>query len=156
MGAQLSTYAQEREDLPFDMQAGITKRLAKAPLGFSFTAQSLHRFNILYNDTTFNNENEFETNDKFFNKMMNHFVFAGHIYLGQHLEATVGYNHLRRSELNIGSNGNGLNGFSMGLRVKFQKLQVQYARASYQRNVSYNQLGLNLQLDQFMGKGKEL
>jgi hypothetical protein len=58
MGAQLKTYAGEREDLPFDLQIGITKKLAKAPLGFSLTAQHLHHFDILYNDTTFNNDND--------------------------------------------------------------------------------------------------
>jgi hypothetical protein len=77
---------------------------------------------------------------------------ASHIYLGNNLEATLGYNHLRRQELNIGSSGNGLNGFSMGVRIKFSKLQVLYARSNYQRNISYNQLGLNLKMDQLLGK----
>jgi hypothetical protein len=152
MGVQVKTYAGENEDLPFDLQIGITKRLAKAPFGFSFTAQHLHQFNILYNDTGFNAENDFSSNNNFFNKLLNHFVVASHIYLGNNLEATLGYNHLRRQELNIGSSGNGLNGFSMGVRIKFSKLQVLYARSNYQRNISYNQLGLTLKMDQLLGK----
>ena len=156
MGVQLKTYAGESEDLPFDLQIGITKRLAKAPLGFSVTAQHLHQFNILYNDADFNANNDFTSNNNFFNKLFNHLVVASHIYLGNNLEATLGYNHLRRQELNIGSSGNGLNGFSMGVRIKFSKIQVLYARSNYQRNVSYNQLGLALQMDQFFSTGKEL
>lgn len=156
MGAQLTTYASEREDLPFDFQIGITQRLKKAPLGFSFTAQHLQRFNLNYNDTTFNNENDFSSNTHFFGKLLNHVVVAAHVYLGANLEATFGYNRLRRSELNIGATGNGLTGFSFGLRGSFQKLQVLYARSSYQRNVAYNQLGLVLQLDQLFGLGKSL
>jgi len=39
----------------------------------------------------------------------------------------------------------------MGVRIKFAKLQVLYARSSYQRNVSYNQLGLTLKMDRFFG-----
>jgi hypothetical protein len=152
MGVQLKTYAGESEDLPFDLQIGITKRLAKAPFAFSFTAQHLHQFNILYNDAGFNAENDFSSNNGFFNKLLNHFVIASHIYLGNNLEATLGYNHLRRQELNIGSSGNGLNGFSMGVRIKFSKLQIQYARSSYQRNISYNQMGLTLKMDQLLGK----
>jgi hypothetical protein len=151
MGMQLNTYAGDKEDLPFDIQLGITKKLSKAPLGFSVTAQQLHRFNILYNDTAFNNENDLPPGNTFFNKLMNHLVVASHIYLGSHLEATVGYNHLRRRELNIGATGNGLNGFSMGLRVKFNKLQVLYARSNYQRNVSYNQVGITLNMDRLLG-----
>jgi hypothetical protein len=150
MGFQLKTYSGEQEDLPFDLQIGITKRLAKAPLGFSLTAQHLHQFDLFYNDSVFNNDNDLQANDNFINKMLNHFVLATHIYLGSNLEAMVGYNHLRRSELNIGSGGNGLNGFSMGLRVKFSKLQILYARSSYQKNISYNQLGLTLQLKQIL------
>ena len=154
MGFQVKTYAGAGEDLPFDIQIGLTKRLEKAPFGFSFTAKHVHRFNILYNDTTFNNENDLPANGNFFNKLLNHFVVAAHIYAGNNLEGTLGYNHLRRAELNMGATGNGLNGFSMGLRVKFQKLQVLYARSSYQRNISYNQLGLTVQLNQFFGTGK--
>lgn len=153
MGTQLKTYAGEGEDLPFDLEIGITKRLAHAPFGFSLTAQQVHHFDVHYNDTTFNNENELHPGNKFFDKLFNHFVAAAHIYVGANLEATIGYNQLRRSELNIGSTGNGLNGFSMGLRAQFSKLQVLYARANYQRNISYNQLGITLQLNQlFLGK----
>jgi hypothetical protein len=154
MGVQVKTYAGEGEDLPFDLQIGVTKRLAKAPFGFSFTAQHLHRFNIVYDDTTFANDNEFSVDKGFFGKLLNHLVVAAHIYAGNNLEATIGYNHLRRSELNMGPSGNGLNGFSIGLRGKFQKLQVAYARSSYQRNISYNQLGLTLMMNQFFGTGK--
>lgn len=156
MGVQLRTYAGEGEDLPFDLQIGITKRLAKAPLGFSVTGQQLHQFNILYNDTVFNNENDFPSNARFFKKVFNHLVIATHIFIGNNLEATVGYNHLRRQELNAGPSGNGLNGFSMGIRMKFSRLQVLYARSNYQRNVSYNQLGLTLHMDRLFGLGKEL
>src|SRR5215218_10066525 len=61
MGGQLKTYAGEKEDLPFDLQMGITKRLEKAPFGFSLTAHHLHNFNTSYNDTIFNNDNGFSS-----------------------------------------------------------------------------------------------
>jgi hypothetical protein len=152
MGVQLSTYAGEGEDQPFDLQLGITKRLEKAPFGFSVTADHLHQLNLVYDDADFNRDNDLSSNNNFFNKVFTHFVFAGHIYLGDNLEATIGYNHLRRQELNMGPSGNGLNGFSMGVRVKFSKLQILYARSNYQRNISYNQLGLTLQMDRLLGK----
>jgi hypothetical protein len=105
----------------------------------------------VYNDTVFNTDNDFSSNNHFANKLLDHLVVAAHVYAGPNLEATLGYDHLRREELNVGGSGNGLNGFSMGLRVKFQKLQVLYARSSYQRNISYNQIGLTLQLNKFFG-----
>jgi hypothetical protein len=150
MGGQLKTFNGEGEDLPFDLQIGITKRLAKAPFGFSFTAQHLQTFNIHYNDAVYNADNNVETNDGFGTRLLNHFVVASHIYLGNNLELTVGYNHLRRSELNSGTSGNGLNGFSTGVKIRFQKLQFMYARANYQRNVALNQFGLYLAMDKIL------
>lgn len=146
MGAQLSTYGGRAEDLPFDLQAGITKRLAQAPFGFSLTAQQVHRFNTTYNDTLYNNANDLGKNVTFATRLFNHLVLAAHIYLGKNFEASLGYNFLRRSELNIGNASNGLNGFSAGFRARFSRLQVQYARAYYQSGGAYNQLGLQLPL----------
>src|SRR5258705_11472964 len=78
LGFQLKKYnGTEADDLPFDLQIGLTKRLKSAPLSFSITAQRLHQFNILYNDTTFNAENGFDNGStkKFsFDKLLNHFV----------------------------------------------------------------------------------
>ena len=155
MGVQVSTYADEREDLPFDLQVGITKRLSKAPLGFSVTLQNIHQFDNLYNDTTFNNENQYDNRDDFFNKLFNHFVIASHIYVGNNLEAAIGYNRLRRSDMNFGE-GNGMTGFSLGLRAKFQKLQFMFSRSTYQKNLAYNQVGITLHLDKLFGLGKTL
>lgn len=157
MGAQLKKYdGTDPGDLPFDLQAGITKRLDKAPFSFSFTAHHLHSFNISYNDTLFNNENGLEngSSKRFsFDKLFLHFVFATTIYLGDKVEVTAGYNHLRRKELNIGNGGNGLNGFSLGAALILDKLHVRYARVNYQNNTAYNQFGLNLMLNKYFGLG---
>lgn len=152
MGFQLKPYTGEKEDLPFDLQLGITRRLAKAPFGFSLTAQHLHRFDITYNDAAFNSVNGFASPSGF-TKIFNHFVLATHIYLGQNLEATIGYNHLQRQELSIPDGSNGLSGFSAGLRIKFSKLQILYARAAYQKGISYNQIGITAQLNRLAGLG---
>jgi hypothetical protein len=159
MGFQLKKYyAGNTEDLPFDLVAGVTKRLSNAPFGFSITAQHIHQFDIRYNDTTFNNDNIFgpnNNNKKFtFDKIFRHIVIASQIYIGDKIEISLAYNHLRRQELNIGKSGNGVNGFSAGVGVLFNKLQVRYARAYYQNNTAYNQLGLNIQLNQYFGLGK--
>ncbi len=157
MGFQIKRYdGTEPDDLPFDLQLGFTKRLANAPFAFSFTAHHLHRFNLNYNDTLFNNENGFaNSNGKFsFDKIFRHFVLATTIYLGDRVEVTAGYNHLRRKELNIGAGGNGMNGFSLGAALLLDKLQVRFARAHYQNGTGYNQLGLNITLNKYFGLGR--
>ncbi len=158
LGFQLKKYdGTEPDDLPFDLQIGLTKRLKNAPFSFSITAQRLHQFNIFYNDTTFNNENGYSngSSKKFsFDKFLNHFVLASTIYLGDRVEAIVGYNFLRRHDLNIGNSGNGLTGVSLGTGVMLGKLQIRYARAYYQNSSAYNQLGLNMKLNEYFGLQK--
>ncbi|HVF97321.1 MAG TPA: hypothetical protein VM871_08380, partial [Flavisolibacter sp.] len=150
MGTQLKTYAGTAQDVPFDLQAGITKRLAKAPFGFSVTAHHLHQFDLRYNDTIFNNNNGVSSPSSF-NTIVTHFVIAGHVYVGQNLEATFGYNPLRSQELSQPDGPNGLSGFSGGLRIKFSKLQILYARSAYQKGISYNQIGITADMNKLVG-----
>ena len=158
MGTQLKTYeGTDPDDLPFDLQLGVSKRLENSPFGFSLTAHHLHQFDIRYNDADFNEVNGFPngSNKKFtFDKLFRHVVVAANVYLADKVELTAGYNYLRRKELNIGNTGNGLNGFSMGVALILPKLQVRIARSQYQRNTAYTQFGLSLALNQYMGLGK--
>lgn len=153
MGVQLKKYeGTTGDDLPFDIEVGITKRLKNAPIQFSLTGVQLHQFDTRYNDTSFNNDNGFNppgTAGVTLDKIFRHLIIATQFYIGDHLEITAAYNHLRRSELNIYSSTNGLNGFSLGVGVLFRKIQFRYARAYYQNNTAYNQFGLSLALNQF-------
>jgi len=154
MGLQIKSYnGTASDDLPFDIQVGISKRLAGAPIQFSLTAHHLHQFDIRYNDTVFNNEYFPDGNSKqnkfTFDKLFRHLIFATQIFVGDKVEMTVGYNYLRRKELNIGNGGNGLNGFSAGLGLLFRNLQLRYGRSYYQNNTAYNQLGLSLKLKEY-------
>jgi hypothetical protein len=158
LGFQLKKYdGTDPDDLPFDLQIGITKKLEDAPFSFSVTAQRMHQWDIVYSDTAFNNENGFSNSSdkKFtFDKLFRHFVFGTTIHIGDYVEVQAGYNFLRRKELNIGNSLNGINGFSVGAGALFGKLQVRYARAYYQNNTAYNQLGLNMKLNEYIGLGK--
>jgi hypothetical protein len=158
MGRQLKKYdGTEPDDLPFDLQAGATKRFANSPLGFSVTAHHLHQFDIRYNDEVFNADNGFDNDStrKFtLDKLFRHFVFATTVYIGDHIEVDAGYNYLRRKELSIGEGGNGLTGFSLGVSLLLAKLQVRYARSHYQNNTAYNQFGLNMTLNKYFGLKK--
>lgn len=155
MGTQLKQYnGSSREELPFDMQLGISKRLANAPLQFSLTAWHLQRFDIRYDDTAFNAENGFDQKSSpFFDKIFSHVLLSAQCYLTDKVELTLGYNHMRRKELNVSNAGNGLNGFSLGAGVLLKKLQIRYSRSWYQRSIAYNQFGLSLRLGDYLGTG---
>lgn len=149
MGSQLKTYdGGRREELPFDLQAGVTKRLKNAPLQFSITAHNLHRFNIYYSDTTFLfNEGVDDFRNKKFtaSKILSHLVVATQFFIRDKFEVTAGYNFLRRRDLNTLNAANGLNGVTLGGGLLLKNLDVRFASGFYQQN-TFNQLSINFRL----------
>jgi len=147
LGTQLATYNNDgrKEELPFDVQAGISKRLKKAPLQFSLTAHNLQRLNIYYNDTSFN-ASEGGSNAGGLQKVFAHLVFSTQIYLSENVELNFGYNFLRRQDLNVSGTTSGLNGFTMGTGILIKKLQIRYGTGFYQRNM-FHQISLNFNIN---------
>lgn len=147
MGTQLKSYegSGRKEELPFDLQAGVTKRLQDAPFQFSLTAHHLQTFNINYNDTSFRAaEGELNyTGVSGFQKIASHFVLSAEIFLNEKLEVMAGYNFQRRQDLNVYNVSNGLSGFSLGAGLLLNKIRINYATGFYQRNL-FHQLSLNL------------
>lgn len=147
MGTQLRTYDRygTKEELPFDLQAGITRRLDKAPIQFSLTAHHLHRFNIRYNDTLFLTDegaDDFRNKKFMIDKVFSHLVFATQVFIKDKVEITAGYNFLRRKDLNVLNSTNGLNGFTFGGGLLLKQLQIRYATGFYQQNM-FSHLGVN-------------
>ena len=139
MGTQLRTYdgSNRKEELPFDLQAGITKRLKNAPFQFSLTAHHLQRFNIYYNDTSFRaseGDNNYSGNTTV-QKIFSHLVVSTQVFLNEKLEVVAGYNFQRRQDLNAYNVTSGLNGFSLGTAVLLKKLHIRYATGFYQTNL---------------------
>lgn len=143
MGTQLSTYGgAAKEELPFDLQAGVSKRLENAPVQFSLTAHNLHRLKILYNDTAFNaSEGDLRTAG-LLQKTFAHIVFGAQLYLNDKVEINLGYNFLRRQDLNIFNATSGLNGLTAGAGFLHKKLHIRYATGFYQQKV-FHQFTLN-------------
>ena len=147
MGFQLKTYGGQPEELPFDLVIGLSKQLQKAPLRFSISGQRLHQFDLLYNDSLYNNENFGASNDAgVLKKIFSHFVLGTELLLGDKLVIMAGYNVLRRNELSIKNIASGLTGFSYGLQLKLNRLHLNYARSHYQSTLVQNQLTLSVRL----------
>jgi hypothetical protein len=147
MGVQLKTYGGVSEDLPLDLVIGVSKQLEKAPLRFSVTVQRLHQFDLLYDDSLYNNES-FGTTESagFVKKLFSHFVFGTELLLGDRLIILAGYNVLRRNELSIKNIASGLTGFSYGLQLKLNRLNLYFSRSHYQSSLAQNQLTFSVRL----------
>lgn len=149
MGTQLKTYdgLNRKTELPFDLQLGISKKLLQAHIQFSLTAHHLQAFNTYYNDTSFLQEEGVYNRTKNFTveKIVSHLVFSTQVYVADKIEITAGYNFMRRQDLNVYNAANGLNGFTAGVGLLLQQLQIRYATGFYQQN-RFNQLGVNVGL----------
>jgi hypothetical protein len=148
LGTQLEKYqgTNTSEELPFDVQFGITKKLEKAPIQFSLTAHHLQQFDILYNDTLFKaseGDDSFNKKNHTLEKVFAHLVFAAQFFIDNKIEVTTGYNFLRRHDLNVYNTSSGLNGFNMGFGLLLKKFHFRYSTGFYQQNM-FHQIGLNL------------
>lgn len=142
IGTQLNAYAGAvKEELPFDITAGISKKLADAPVQFSLTLQQLQRFNLLGSDTIFI-LSESGKNFSSFDKLMSHVVLGAQLSVNENIHCNIGFNVLRRQSLNGYNITNGLNGVTFGVGVLLDKLHINYATGFYQRNM-FHQLSLN-------------
>jgi hypothetical protein len=142
MGTQLNAYAGAvKEELPFEITAGISKKLEEAPLQFSLTLVQLQHFNLLGTDSTFI-ISESGKNYSGFDKVMSHVVLGAQLRLRDNIHCNLGYNVLRRQSLNGYNITNGLNGLTLGVGVLLNKLHINYATGFYQRNM-FHQLSLN-------------
>ena len=142
MGFQLSSYVAGgmQEELPFDLQAGISKKLANAPFQFSITARQLHRLNTVYNDTSFRAaEGElYYKQVSFLQKVLTHLTIGMQVYPHEKLELMAGYSFRRRSELNVFNQVVGLNGFTAGAALLLKKMHISYATGFFQRNMFHS------------------
>lgn len=148
LGTQLKTYTTGfKEELPFDVQLGFTKKLLKAPLQFSVTAHHLQRFDILYNDSTLKilEGDDNYTKKNLTDKIFTHLIFSAQFFLNDKIEISTGYNFLQRHDLNVYNVANGLNGFSFGCGLLLKKLQFRYAAGLMQKN-SFHHISINTQL----------
>ena len=133
MGTQLKTYYGEaRENLPYDLQIGVSKKLARAPFRFSVAAHDLLRWQLRY-DNPLENEvsllgEDTNTQSAFslgIDNLFRHLNFGGEIVLGksENFRLRFGYNHQMRREMSL-QNIRSLAGFSFGAGFKINRFRI--------------------------------
>ena len=142
IGTQLTTYREDnREDLPFDIQFGITKRLKHLPFRVGLTIHNLHRGNLVYDDpnaveptSLFGNEEVSENKiGVFVDNVFRHTILNGEFLLGkkENFNIRFGYNHFRRRELTVSSASRSLSGFSLGFGFMVKRFKINYGHQFY-------------------------
>ena len=133
LGGQVMTFEEEHEIMPIDIQLGITKRLAHAPILLSVTLTDLHR----WRSTDFYNADG--SKDNFGQLLMKHIVLGADILIGDNFYASVGYNYRMSKEL---STGKGLSGFSLGAGLPINR--IKFGASFSQLHVSSSSLLFNI------------
>ncbi len=112
LGGQVKAYEDDFEKIPFDLQLGVSKKLAGAPLRFSATLIRINDWN---------------------DGLKNHLVIGADLLLSQQIYLSGGYNFRRADEMTIkdseteSSHGAGLS-FGGGIELSRLKFSVAYAK----------------------------
>ena len=108
---------QHREDLPWDIRLGVTKRLAHAPFRFSLTFINLNQWN---------NDYKIGWGDMLFR----HIIIGAEFLPSNNFNLMVAYNHRRNREFAL-ENARSINGFSFGVNFHVYKFTLGAAYAQY-------------------------
>lgn len=160
-GTELRTFNGERENLPFDLQAGFSKRLRHLPFRFSVIAHHLHQWDIRYDDPNaasddiliFGEEPSSNKGTPWLDNAFRHLIFSGEFLLGksQSFRLRLGYNHLRKRELSV-KNYRSLAGFSGGIGLKISRFRVDFGYAAYHLAGGGAHFSLATNLNEFFRK----
>lgn len=161
MGVMVKQYTpgkNNNEPLPFDLQLGISKRFKHLPLRLFATVHHLYEWDVRYNnpDDKKNNgvfgSSDTTVSKNFADNLFRHFIFGAEVTIAKRLAVTVAYNHMRRAEMAL-TDKKGSAGFSFGGSIYLNKFQIHYARSFYSIAGAYNEFGLNIELNKFIGGG---
>lgn len=157
IGTMIKLYTPEtREPLPFEIIAGISKKLAHAPFRFVITLQQLQNYDLYYKPDTFTDESVFDDTEntstnlatKIGREFISHVIVGAEFVPVRNFYLRFGYNYQRRNELKIQEKVSTV-GFSWGIGIKISKFHINYSRATYHLAGSTNHFAISTDLDNF-------
>ena len=161
LGTELSTFTENRQEAPLDIQIAYSKKLTHLPFRFTITAHQLQQWDIRYDDPDaleetdlFGETSEESELEKEVDNLFRHLIFSGEFLLGrsQNLRLRIGYNHFRRQELSV-SDFRSFSGFSLGFGIKVNRFRLDYGVGYHHLAGGANHLTISTNLERF---GKKL
>ena len=139
IGAQMVTFDETVESLPFELSAEVSYKLSKAPFRFFFAATELQRWNLRYDDPNnptsevdpFTGEVQEEGwFEGFMDNLLRHMQLGVELNLGKAFFARVGYSYRQTAEMSAIDAIN-FSGFSFGFGLRTKKFEFSYAHRNY-------------------------
>lgn len=150
IGAQLLTFDETVESLPFELSAALSYKLVGAPFRFFLAATELQCWNLRYEDpmhptTTvdpFTGEVQRESwFEGTLDNVMRHALLGVEISIGRSLSARVGYSYRQNMEMR-GVDAFNLSGFSFGFGLHTKRLNFDFGHRGYHLGQAQNYFSL--------------
>jgi len=145
VGAQLSTFNDDRVGLPWDVQLGLTKKLDHAPIRVSLTAMYLTQWKFDKIDEANGIESK---DDNFLKTMFKHMVIGVDLLPSKNMWIGVGYNPKINSDLKI-LEGNKWGGWNAGAGIRISKFNVGFSFAQYHPSATSYHFSFSTDISQF-------
>lgn len=161
IGYQIVSYSSgNHEPLPFEIQAGLSKKFKHIPFRISTLFTHLEKWNLRYEnpvnpaggiDPVTGEPNEISGIDEFADNLMRHIVVGGELTIAKVLSLRGAYNYQRRQEMKVPDKLSTV-GFSWGLGLRIKQFQFSYARSAYHLVGSPNFITITVEMDKFSQK----
>lgn len=150
VGVQLTQFSETnlREELPMDVQLGITFKPEHMPFRFSFTTYRWIRSGNLQET-----DGGVVQSAGTFDEIMSHLAIGTELLLNKNFHIRAGYNHQLRYELGL-SESRGAAGFSLGFLLRVKAFELSYARQIYNQAGTGNWLGVQIALSSVFKKSE--
>lgn len=157
LGKVLNNYTDEDEEMPMQVQLGMTYRFKHAPFRLGLMLNNLQQWDLTYDDPNADVQIDPTTGEpvedkvSFGEKLMMHVVPNVEILLGPNFMLRMGYDYRRRQELAIAGKP-GLSGFSFGAGLRVSKLHMSYSYAQFNAAGASNTITLALRFADLKAK----
>ena len=141
IGAELSSFHEREQHLPFVAQVGFTKGLEHLPLRFSVTMTDLTRWSSRYDFI----EEEGKDKLSFSKKLLNHIIVGADYFLTDNISLSAGYNFRRAYELKTAGSAKGA-GLTAGATLRLKRFMVSGAYAKYHKSTASLMFNVNYTL----------
>lgn len=158
IGRQTSTFTDKREDLPFEVQVGVTYKFRHAPFRLGLMLEQLQQWDLTYEDPNAQVQIDPTTGEVVEKKITNvrkallHTVPSAEILLSRNFMLRVAYNFRRREELVIPDKPSAV-GLSFGVGLRVSKMHLSYGFSQLHLAGISNTLTLAVRFSDFQKSG---
>jgi len=121
LGDQLNYFNETRENLPFDVSIGVSKKPEQFPFQVSVTLRQLNDWDLRVPGET--------SAPDFGEQLFRHVIIGGEAALGKNLHLRLGYNRWQHDQSRTNENFD-FAGASIGVGINLRKVQVDISRSS--------------------------